>query len=298
MPAFAIADAFRNNCALHCFAHTLFSLVDEKIKEIAAANTAAFPLLYEEFKRYYAIEESVDLEFILCFNKTITHPYEREIIWGPVLRNVIVKLQPEDLQQYVAKDVPIGIDPLTMLATAFGAKLEVNDEANKNHDYLPQEQQHIWTMKLYHSDQGGGHWNFSYPDPALNEQHNAKFKINEHGQRAPIGCAEMWLAANLTGALDQDRAIQEQVHKHIASIKLDTPRDKAGIPIPKEMEPQDNFKKGMEEAKKLAADIGLPLLWQLAGFTKHIDKDPEKALTEIVEHQIKTLEELKKGPKL
>lgn len=314
MPNFATADAFRNNCALHCFAHTLFSLGDEKIKEIATTNAAAFSLLCEEFKRYYAIEEPIDLDFILQFNKTVTHPYEREIIWGPILRNVLVKLQPEDLQQYVAKDTPIGIDPLTMLATAFGAKLEVNDEANKKHDYLLQEQQHIWTMKLYHSDKGGGHWNFSYPDPSLNEQHNAKYKINEHGQREPIGCAEMWQSANAIGILDQDRAIRLQVHKHIAAIAVIATEDlQAPEPLPKKakiqrktasntsnpakIEQQDNFRKGMDEARKLAAEVGLPLLWQAAGFKKPIEKDPEKALAAIVTQQMKIMEEIKKNPR-
>ena len=116
-----------------------------------------------------------------------------------------------------------------------------------------------------------GHWNFSYTDPLLNEQHNSKYRINEHGQRAPIGCAEMWRATNLTGALEQDRAIQLQVHKHITSITAVATEDRQASepPLPKKariqrkaassttnpgkIEQQDNFRKGMEEARKLAA---------------------------------------------
>lgn len=115
---------------------------------------------------------------------------------GPVLRNVLLQLLPEELRQYCADDTQISVDALSVLTKAFGAKLEVHDEQQRQLDYLELSSNPQWTIQLHHSEKGGGHWDFSYQDSALDAAHSTKFQINQYGQREPIGCQEMWQVTN------------------------------------------------------------------------------------------------------
>jgi hypothetical protein len=98
------ATAYGNNCAFHCLAETLFHLPDEKLKIIA--QFPAFQGICAAFKKRYKITEHVDLQFIKEFNAKIQHPYDFQLIWGPVLRDAFYTEIPkfEDLSMSIYRN--------------------------------------------------------------------------------------------------------------------------------------------------------------------------------------------------
>jgi hypothetical protein len=78
------ASAYSNNCGFHCTAETLFHLPDQTLEAIQ--HFSEFKRICKIFKELYQIADVVNLEFIKEFNAKITHPYDFQMFWGPVIR--------------------------------------------------------------------------------------------------------------------------------------------------------------------------------------------------------------------
>lgn len=181
-PTYAISSGLRNNCGLHSIAHTWLSLPVEKIHQLFATHPI-FNRLMIKFYTYHELEGEPNLTDFLLMNNIFSHPWDRELIWGQVLRETLREMLfateageefgVEDLEDLL-DDTYVGQDLLHVLTRKMGAMLTVCNPTQSQIDpimnLLPENDEvPSWEIHLYHL---GNHFNFDYPTIEQNKQHN------------------------------------------------------------------------------------------------------------------------------
>ncbi|MCS5708394.1 hypothetical protein CC99x_005685 [Candidatus Berkiella cookevillensis] len=170
----AIAGAKDNNCLLNCFAHSLFSLPAEALQRMAEKN--AFKELIEEFESYYTLED-ITVADLISLHDSLHSPYDQEIIWGPVLRKYMEKtLDNLTVAERTAlkenKELPETL--MLKLAKHMAVNLTIhNSYDNIQAPTVQTVDNPFFSMVLYHSQQGGGHYDFLFPEDSTGEKAKA-----------------------------------------------------------------------------------------------------------------------------
>jgi polyhydroxyalkanoate synthesis regulator phasin len=90
----ANTSGFGNNCGFHCIISSLLALPDDQIAKIIANKkyAANFELLRQNFIKYYNItKKDMSLMDLIKFTR-IMCIQDQQVMWGPVLRNVAIKI--------------------------------------------------------------------------------------------------------------------------------------------------------------------------------------------------------------
>lgn len=180
----AIAGPYQNNCGLHAIAHSWLSLPENKIRTLAQTHPI-YSIIFDIFYQHYGLSGQPDVEQILEFNKTFSHPRDREILWGPVLRQTLrdPRLRsfiPASELKNLADSKMVFHDSLAILTQLMGATLTIHNRSYRDYEkkhmpavmtYQPTENAH-WKIDLVYV---GDHYNFSYSRAEKNHAHNQKW---------------------------------------------------------------------------------------------------------------------------
>lgn len=232
-PIVAKASGYQNNCAFHCVALSWLDLPPEKIEALYQAYPV-YKQILKKFYEYYQLEEEPDLAQFLKMMQGFKHPYDKEILLGPVLRNVLQeimvqeKLNPEEIA--LGKFVPD--DRLALLTARMGASLRIHSDLRVG-DVIPQEYYQVddaqWSIEIYHENV---HYNFSYESEEKNRWHNKQYYVDTiYNKRLPqkssTDHALLEDAAEVVGAKEQKAAILQVMRAKYDEIKEQIPRKKA-----------------------------------------------------------------------
>lgn len=163
----AMSSGFGNNCLLHCMVHSLFSLSETQLKQIAARP--AFDSLMKTFKDHYKLSKEPNLDMVIYLNRTLKSPTDIEIVWGPVFRELLLQTVEgnEELFKEINNDQPIPDETGALVAKMFGVSLTVHHAFSSVQGpitYFADDK--ICHVNVYHSvlDGGASHYNFDYPN--------------------------------------------------------------------------------------------------------------------------------------
>lgn len=188
----ALASGASNNCLLHCFAHTLFNLPEDKYA--AVVGTEGYKNLLVAFGQYYGVE-TPSRENIDALNKDYTHPLERELIWGPVFRQMLIaKLEEkedktEDEQAEIVnlrEENGIQDTDFAKIAGQFGVTMSIHSDQQSDIEIDPMEpNKKICTFDVIHNvlESGHNHYNFKFVDDErdnIARNHNQHFKLKSN----------------------------------------------------------------------------------------------------------------------
>lgn len=159
-----ITSATNQNCLFHCFAHVLFSQGDPHIQQ-----TPGYRALITATKDYYQIDDEFDESDIDDINEEFTSPLERELIWGPVFRQLMISEMSKAIPQNAVaiQRLKIGqevyVEDFAPIAALFGANVTVTNEYDTNEDSWETENS-LFNFNLVHKSVGGGHYEFYFGD--------------------------------------------------------------------------------------------------------------------------------------
>lgn len=243
----ATAGAKDNNCLLNCFTHNLFSLTAEKLQPLTQAEP--FKALLDEFQNYYDLEH-VSAEDLIDIDALLDSPYDREIIWGPVLRKYIEKLEglSDSDRRDLLENKELRLDLMVKLTKHFGVKLTIHNSYDGVQDPSVYDvDSPFFSMVLYHSQKGGGHYDFIFPDDSTGEKaraHNAAFEeieietdIDGHTVKEKLSkpVTSQFYDVSMTDGIKQreaaiKKAVAEYVHGFIDE-RLQEAKPKAITPL-------------------------------------------------------------------
>lgn len=180
----AVAGAYRSNCGLHCIAHTWWSLPEDKIR-ILFTKHPIFTTLMQEFYQYYNLPYEANINDFIKLNNILSHPFDREALWGPVLRRHLFNHLVNHVDEFgaqawenVAVDNYIPDDRLKLLTEQMGAQLIVHDAVGQQYNpdipsqrkttYLPFQNSN-WQIEVFNN---GVHYDFRLPTERQNIEHN------------------------------------------------------------------------------------------------------------------------------
>jgi hypothetical protein len=216
----AHAGAFRNNCAFHCIAHTLFSKNNAEIHKLFYDHPVLTDIMIN-FYDYYGLGDNYDIDQFIKLIEQFSHPEDREILLGPVFRKTLqdqVNNEPTSTTEhkYEVKEGNLISDELIgQFAIQMGAKITIHaTEKLSEFDLIYSDSKPSWNVELFHTTRGGGHYNFSYGEDYLDESHNIQFDPpNQYGVVKPRGNSLLSSSANLTGVAEQNSAIKQIVQE-------------------------------------------------------------------------------------
>lgn len=122
----AIASAYKNNCGFHSIAHRWMELSDPKRAELFN-DLPIFRQIMDRFYAYYQLDEPHNFDDFMNIVKRFNHPYDRELLLGPVLRETLREdfgLSPEQRAE-LANGRSVPDDLLGRLANAMGANFSI-----------------------------------------------------------------------------------------------------------------------------------------------------------------------------
>ncbi|MCS5712146.1 hypothetical protein [Candidatus Berkiella aquae] len=225
MPDYAQAGAYRNNCAFHCMTHTLFNMSDEKLHDLFNKNPIFTDLLIK-FYDYYELGQNYDVDDFLSLVNRFSHPEDKEIAFGEVMRKLLREMidnspdsSPAHKEELKAGNL-ISDELVGKLANAMGASLTIHltDEAPDFDVKFPIAHPQ-WEVNLYHTERGGGHYNFSYKEPFFNQFHNEQYSAyDEYSQRHPRGASLLYEAENVVGVKEQEQSIKNIIQNEYKSV--------------------------------------------------------------------------------
>lgn len=183
--AYAHTSGYRNNCGLHSIIHNLFRLTPGKISELA--NTyPIFNEIAQAFYDYYELPGDPSWYGFVEICKQFDHPYDREILLGQVLRQVLrnklLNNSPDYIEQdeimTVLDDEMLNNNLLSIITKEMGAKLKVYNTTSKNaYDriqiFSPDYERASWNIEIFHL---GDHYETKYATSEENEKHNRLWK--------------------------------------------------------------------------------------------------------------------------
>ncbi|MGD9591451.1 MAG: hypothetical protein AB7V32_02915 [Candidatus Berkiella sp.] len=182
-PIAAISSGNDNNCGFHSLAHLWMNLDDDIFMYIY--NT--FPVvrrIHQEFCNMYQGGEAT-LEKLMAFKRLekLDNPWDRELIWGGVFRNVLRELATKALGKnhpelkYLDDGRCVDIRMLKLLSQEMGLDLTVysqllkySDYENPVYNFQPKDEK-CWCAELFFN---GNHFDFTFGDEARNQAHNKK----------------------------------------------------------------------------------------------------------------------------
>ncbi|MGE4348326.1 MAG: hypothetical protein AB7D28_01030 [Candidatus Berkiella sp.] len=228
----AIAGAKDNNCLLNCFTHSLFSLPAETLQKMA--ETTAFKELIDEFESYYGLED-ITVTDLINLHDSLASPYDQEIMWGPVLRKYMEKtLEGLTVSDRTAlkgkKELPETL--MLKLAKYMAVNVTIHNSYDNIQDPTVQVVDNpIFSMVLYHSQQGGGHYDFLFPEDSTGTKaraHNDSFEEVEFETevdghtikeklKKPI-TSHLYDASMTTGVVERESAIKEAVASYMKEM--------------------------------------------------------------------------------
>lgn len=220
----ARASSFSNNCAFHCVALTWLNLPLEKI-EALYQRYPIYKKIIRNFYEYYDLKGEPTLENFLKVVNGFTHPYDKEVLLGPVLRNV---LQNEMMDKGKnANEIAIGKevadDNLAILTQSMGAHLFV--QTKQKYQDIPHQGEYtvddpLWELRIFHDKV---HYNFTYANEGLNRQHNDLYEVDEYNALVPKKNADikslLQEAAKITGVKERNEAITRIVQAKYSELK-------------------------------------------------------------------------------
>lgn len=177
----AIAGGEQNNCLFNSIAHCLFSLSKDKLEQVS--KRAEFGALSEIFTEYHRLDGWLCLDDFLEINKHFNSPYDLEVIWGPVLRQYALTLA--DIDEEDKEDISAGREVSDevgrLIAHALGASFVLYSNQSEMNEPLINEsiEDAIFQITLCHSENGGGHFDFYYPNDIQGElslKHNNAYE--------------------------------------------------------------------------------------------------------------------------
>lgn len=180
---YAIASGHKMNCSLHGIMHTWLAQKEATIR----AQINQYPIFQELVRsclERYGLPTEDSVNTFLDLMERFNHPRDREIILGPVLRNMLQDNVPLNEIHEVIDDEEIPDDLLHHLTTQMGAKLVIHNttefrSVQQSVEYLPQEGHYTWEVHLYHV---GGHYNFKLHTNGQCRAHNQKMNNPDSAQ--------------------------------------------------------------------------------------------------------------------
>lgn len=212
------SSATGNNCIFHCFTHVLFS--EHGPKEIA--STPGFQSLCEAVKDYYGLDSfnKSDLEKL---NQTFSHPLERELIWGPVFRQLLIeRLKKQDAEanaELIAsleKGDSVYLEDFVGLAESFNAEVHSRNEYDDAGEKFNENEDATWRFFVAHKKAGSGHYEFYYetnePESEDLNPHNEKMGLpNPDTQWHDYANTHFVQVSSIVGTMQRAAAIKRIV---------------------------------------------------------------------------------------
>ncbi len=262
----SLATSNGNNCLFHCFTHVLFNLPEGQYNQVK--QTQGYNKLLENFKGYYGLATVPTEEEIRELNNTFSDPLEREAVWGPVLRQMLRN-----------EFSDVGITEVSLIADEDFAKLlelfEFNITVEHPYDELAPPIKHeavetpIFTLEVSHIREGGGHYNFAYPNDDDNTKagaHNAKVVINHDTHQADFSHTQFAEFNDIVGADERSTYVKDIVRE-----KLLPPSPLGFVPLVRE---EDELSAEVDDVIELKArhsqenDKDIPEIEMENGFPK------------------------------
>jgi hypothetical protein len=235
-PELATASGFKNNCGFHCIAHTLLALTDEQLIALSQANPI-YQAIAQRFYDRYDIQGDPNFEDMLRIVRSYPHPFDHEILLGPVLRETLrgtidnpTDEEREQLQdwhqvedQTLAKLTKLlGFDlyviPMDQSDSAFTLEFPVVDGATSPFEIRlthigahPESVNGVQTQF--------GHFNFSFPDERRNVIHNQDIQLRYGADHEFLdnGAALFNLALELDNFENLQRAVKSRAVQILGS---------------------------------------------------------------------------------
>jgi hypothetical protein len=161
----AFASNYSNNCGLHSIIHTLSA--QPLTLELEIRALPFFEMLRTEFFRYYQLFPA-NTDKLALLDQRLSHPWDQEILWGPVYRNVLRQFTDGNDAIELHQGGFIADETLALLCSALQANLVVYDQDEmhmRSEHYQPVIRHDIrdakWTVELVYA---GGHYNFILPN--------------------------------------------------------------------------------------------------------------------------------------
>lgn len=223
----AIAGAYKNNCSFHCLAHCIFSN-DEATLQNLFLQFPAYTELMLQFQEYYQLEGDFDRDDFIKLTEKFIHPADREILLGQVFRKLLQHLYEKnpDFQSFDKEETEdeklVSDDLFAKMCNLFGVRLIIYPTDDENPDFAldySENLPHYLTLKVFHTEKGGGHYNFSYSNPLFDLAHNQEFKKPDaYGQILPAQATRLFNKTNIVGTEKQYNAIKEEVQTAFAEM--------------------------------------------------------------------------------
>lgn len=204
LPDIAISSGHKNNCGFHSIIHLWMALPDDMFCYLYD-KFPVFKDIHREFCKQYGGE--VSLERLLQFKHlaTLDNPWDRELIWGEVFRNVLKDIATQEVLRVSELPPTDDFDPeqaqynfgpkeldfldsgecvdfrmLKLLSEKMGLDLTVYNQVAAHADielpiyHFPPQDEACWQAELYFN---GGHYDFTFQDKALNKAHNDRREV-------------------------------------------------------------------------------------------------------------------------
>lgn len=194
-PVLATASGFKNNCGFHCIAHTMLALTDEQLVPLSQANPI-YQTIAEKFYQRYDIQGAPTFEGMLRIVRSYPHPFDHEILLGPVLRETLLETidNPTDDEREQLQDWhQVEDQTLAKLTKALGFDLyvipqDLADPAFTLSFPVVENATSQFAIRLTHIGAHNesvngvqtqfGHYNFSFSDQQRNLIHNQNIQLN------------------------------------------------------------------------------------------------------------------------
>ena len=223
----AIANAYRNNCSFNCIAHTLFNKNENDIKTLFKYYPLLQEIMMATYQHYQLPFEDYDVDNFIKLINRFSHPVDRELLLGQVLRIVLRDHINNDPNATLAeknelRDGNLVSDSVVAkFANQMGASIVIHSEnLNPDFDLRYPIDKPAWRLELFHKEGGGGHYDFSYGEEFLNTSHNDQFNpvLDEYNQRKPNGVTLLYEKSNIVGVKEQDAAIKQVVQQKYGEV--------------------------------------------------------------------------------
>ncbi len=231
----ASAGANGNNCSFHCLAHTWHHFINQHLSQphFLVELIKAYPIYHDILQttnEVYALNLP-NITSLIELNNALPHPYDRELFWGRVFREVLAQHLPEERSRdECAPGKLIAEEDIGLLASLMGAKLTVygayhhqsKKQVYESFSCAPKSG-HAFEVKLYHTHKGGGHYDFDLGSQVLNKEHTSQFTYDDDTNLfRPLFPAQslLWSASNEVGLNHQLEAAKDVLATLSDSIGL------------------------------------------------------------------------------
>lgn len=183
----ALVGADQNNCGFHCLIHALFNKPIDEIRAIARSYPESFNLLTRKFNDTYGTNITA-VQLIDLVKNRVTHPIDRELLLGSVMRGVLNEHYNQTRVERVVNDELEDNDIVT-IANLFGANVNMTltggQYAGTSTDLsaiylLGREMVSRWNINMFNNPlAASGHYEVNLGSNELNSTHNAQIGVSD-----------------------------------------------------------------------------------------------------------------------